>query len=289
MNSQIFYMSEQLAAQQVPGGNRQAMSSGFNTDVRVGDQVFHVQTEDRGPSHPVIDTVVYQHGRVLHRQVVELRGICWHRRNSRAEGVAPASGASSTERVIEDLAIGRAMRPKSLRRLPSTRRATGGIQVQLLNPTSWLTGGNVSLDVEILRRADQQPQAGAQVEAAIEGACRRSHHAGTSDDQGRVRIEFPAAAARKRRSGAGDSRASGCRQGRDSLRDALARESRQSRVRDDVTINGERREIPDGLNVAALLEHLGMPTGRVAIERNLDILPRVAGRKPRSNRTTTSK
>ena len=26
-----------------------------------------------------------------------------------------------------------------------------------------------------------------------------------------------------------------------------------------VTINGERREIPDGLNVAALLEHLGMP------------------------------
>ena len=44
------------------------MSSGFNTDVRVGEQVFHVQTEDRGPSHPVIDTVVYQNGRVLHRR-----------------------------------------------------------------------------------------------------------------------------------------------------------------------------------------------------------------------------
>jgi thiamine biosynthesis protein ThiS len=41
-----------------------------------------------------------------------------------------------------------------------------------------------------------------------------------------------------------------------------------------VTINGERRDIPDGLNVSALLDHLGMPTGRVAIERNLDILPR---------------
>lgn len=41
-----------------------------------------------------------------------------------------------------------------------------------------------------------------------------------------------------------------------------------------VTINGERREIPDGLNVAALLEHIGMPAERVAIERNLDILPR---------------
>jgi sulfur carrier protein len=41
-----------------------------------------------------------------------------------------------------------------------------------------------------------------------------------------------------------------------------------------VTVNGERREIPDGLNVVALLEHLGMSKGRVAIERNLDILPR---------------
>jgi thiamine biosynthesis protein ThiS len=41
-----------------------------------------------------------------------------------------------------------------------------------------------------------------------------------------------------------------------------------------VTINGERREIPDGLTVATLLDHIGMPAGRVAIERNLDILPR---------------
>jgi thiamine biosynthesis protein ThiS len=41
-----------------------------------------------------------------------------------------------------------------------------------------------------------------------------------------------------------------------------------------VTINGERHEIPDSLNITALLAHLGMPTDRVAIERNFDILPR---------------
>lgn len=41
-----------------------------------------------------------------------------------------------------------------------------------------------------------------------------------------------------------------------------------------VTINGERREIPDGLTVTSLLEHIGMTAARVAIERNLDILPR---------------
>jgi len=41
-----------------------------------------------------------------------------------------------------------------------------------------------------------------------------------------------------------------------------------------IRVNGDMREIPDGLSVAALLEHLGMARDRVAIERNLDILPR---------------
>lgn len=41
-----------------------------------------------------------------------------------------------------------------------------------------------------------------------------------------------------------------------------------------VTINGEAREIPDGLTVGALLDHLKMRPDRVALERNLEILPR---------------
>jgi sulfur carrier protein len=48
-----------------------------------------------------------------------------------------------------------------------------------------------------------------------------------------------------------------------------------------VTINGERREIPEGLTVAGLLAHLGMPEQRVAIERNLDILPRARWQETR--------
>jgi sulfur carrier protein len=41
-----------------------------------------------------------------------------------------------------------------------------------------------------------------------------------------------------------------------------------------IRVNGDIREIPDGLTVTGLLEHLGMANDRVAIERNLDILPR---------------
>lgn len=42
----------------------------------------------------------------------------------------------------------------------------------------------------------------------------------------------------------------------------------------NVVINGESRDVPEGLNVAALLAHLGLPADRVAIERNLEVLPR---------------
>jgi sulfur carrier protein len=41
-----------------------------------------------------------------------------------------------------------------------------------------------------------------------------------------------------------------------------------------VKINGDVQDIPEALTVSALLEHLGMPLNRVAVERNLDILPR---------------
>ncbi len=41
-----------------------------------------------------------------------------------------------------------------------------------------------------------------------------------------------------------------------------------------VTINGESREIPADLTVSEMLSRLRIPAGRVAIEHNLDILPR---------------
>jgi thiamine biosynthesis protein ThiS len=39
-------------------------------------------------------------------------------------------------------------------------------------------------------------------------------------------------------------------------------------------INGESRSFPDGLTVATLIGHLGMKTDRVAVELNLEIVPR---------------
>ena len=41
-----------------------------------------------------------------------------------------------------------------------------------------------------------------------------------------------------------------------------------------IVVNGETREVPEGLGVSGLISHLGLPLDRVAIERNLEILPR---------------
>jgi len=41
-----------------------------------------------------------------------------------------------------------------------------------------------------------------------------------------------------------------------------------------ITVNGETRPAKPGATVTDLLRELGLEAGRVAIERNLDILPR---------------
>lgn len=41
-----------------------------------------------------------------------------------------------------------------------------------------------------------------------------------------------------------------------------------------VTVNGDTREVPDGLTVRAIIEHLGLGDGPVAVEVNREIVPR---------------
>ena len=143
------------------------MSSGFNTDVQVGDRVFHVQTEDRGP--PILDRyngVSKRKGRPA--TSIELRPLC---------GISEFNADELRERVeeqhralIEDLRSG--VLDEEIAATAKEEDGQGGIQVQLLNPESWLSAGNVSLDLEILRRADGQPEAGAHVKPPSKARCR---------------------------------------------------------------------------------------------------------------------
>src|SRR3974377_2070725 len=45
-----------------------SMVFGHNSNLKLGAVTLHVQTEDRGVAHGLIDTTVYYHGRGLHRR-----------------------------------------------------------------------------------------------------------------------------------------------------------------------------------------------------------------------------
>jgi hypothetical protein len=162
------------------------MASGFNTDVRLGERIFHVQTEDRGPSRPVIDTMVYQNGRVLYRRTFNYKHFA---DSSEFTHQGLRERVEEQHRaVIEDLRAGTLQSDPA----PANEaQKSPGIEVQLLNPDSWLTAGSVSLNLEILRRGDQKPESGALVEALIEGSLQEKRHGGKTDEKGRVQIRFP--------------------------------------------------------------------------------------------------
>jgi len=41
-----------------------------------------------------------------------------------------------------------------------------------------------------------------------------------------------------------------------------------------LTVNGAAREVPDGITVRELVTHLGLAGGPVAVEKNLEVVPR---------------
>ncbi len=41
-----------------------------------------------------------------------------------------------------------------------------------------------------------------------------------------------------------------------------------------LTVNGDARDLPDGATVSGLLATLGLPERKIAVERNLEIVPK---------------
>lgn len=41
-----------------------------------------------------------------------------------------------------------------------------------------------------------------------------------------------------------------------------------------LTVNGVPKDLPDGLTVRGLIEHLGLTDGPVAVEKNREVVPR---------------
>lgn len=163
------------------------MVFGFNTDLRVGDIVFHVQTEDRGLNNPVIDTTVYCKGRIVHRRVTEYRDLipslefAPQRLRERLE--------DQHRKIIGDLRDGTL---KFDLPAPGTQPASAaGIQVQLTNPASWLSAGTARLLLEVKSKRGGEAVADAHIDVTVSGGIEPKNFSGKTDHAGRAELSFP--------------------------------------------------------------------------------------------------
>ena len=178
------------------------MLFGHNSNVKVGETLYHVQTEDRGTSHAVIDTMVYHSGRVLHR-----------RANSYADllPLDPAREEALKQRVstqhqtiLDELRSGAlklaqpvapAVAPKppldgEPKPLPFVGGAPDSLVLRLLNAKDWLTGRRATLQVLVFEKPEGAVVSGARVTARIEGAAEPTQYSSATGLDGKAQLAF---------------------------------------------------------------------------------------------------
>jgi hypothetical protein len=169
------------------------MNFGFNSNVRVGNAVYHVQTEDRGPAHPFLDTVVYVSGRVVHKRSTSYEDL-----TGAAEGEALASQlherlSQQHREVMAQLEAGKLQLNEAGKSPGKVVAAAPNdeLEVRLLNPKSWLEAGHATLEVELRNKVSETAIGGADVEAFLEAGNKRSAPIRTrADAKGHATLSF---------------------------------------------------------------------------------------------------
>lgn len=167
------------------------MLFGHNTNVTAGAITYHVQTEDRGASHALIDTTVYFRGHVLHRltnnyfdllpldpgreQALKLRLDAQHRA------------------VVEEIRSGvlkLAVPREGHVPAPEAVPAQNVLLVELINAKSWLSGKRATLQVSVRTKEKGDAVGKARVTARVEGASEAHEVATETGNDGRAQLEF---------------------------------------------------------------------------------------------------
>ncbi|HET6143729.1 MAG TPA: hypothetical protein VFE02_09475 [Candidatus Acidoferrales bacterium] len=168
------------------------MNFGFNSNVRVGAALFHVQTEDRGPTHPFLDTVVYLSGRVVHKRSVSYKAFA-----------AAIAEKDLPEKLHERLAL---QHREVIAELEAGTIAILGqtppranvvldeeeMELQLLNPKSWFADGVVTLEISVNENPSKKKIPGAEVQVFVEQQKQRIPCAeARTDSEGLITLKFP--------------------------------------------------------------------------------------------------
>ncbi len=180
------------------------MLFGHNTNVKAGDTTYHVQTEDRGPAHALIDTTVYFRGRVLHRrtnnyfdllpldadreQALRLRVDEQH--HTVVEQIQ--SGALSVALPPDEKPVAApATAPAATAPAPAPAAVppSAALKLELINPRTWLTGKRALLQIIVRDQAGKAAD-GAIVTAKVDGAAVPAEFSTVTGGFGNAQFEF---------------------------------------------------------------------------------------------------
>lgn len=171
------------------------MAFGHNSNVTIAGDTYHVQTEERGAAHALIDTTVYLRGRVLHRrtnsfsdllplnsdreQALKLRVDTQHRSvvDEIRSGKLRLSAGNDAKAAVPQSAVG------------ASATAGSDLHLELLNAKTWLTGKHASLQIAVNDHANK-PVERATVMARVEGAAEPAAFSSETNLLGRAKLEF---------------------------------------------------------------------------------------------------
>jgi hypothetical protein len=183
------------------------MVFGHNTNLKLGSNTLHVQTEDRGATHALIDTTVYFQGRVLHRrtnnyhdllpmtddnqQALKLRVDEQHRtvleaiRSGELQLAIPQPTSASA-----NAGPGHLHRAAANSELPAAAVVSAPkLVLELLNARSWLAGKQATLHV-VVKEEGGVYISGASVSAEIEGSDGHPAYSSQTGDDGQATLLF---------------------------------------------------------------------------------------------------
>ena len=182
------------------GKKKSRMLFGHNSNVALGTETVHVQTEDRGTTSAVIDTTVHWKGRVLHRRTSKYLDLL--PLDPEKEAALKVRLDEQHRSVVNDIRSGALqlalhlpapvpltavapprVTPGALKVLP------GGLRVELTNPKTWLAGKNATLELAVKNSAGDAI-AGAETKARIEGADGLPEFIAKTDDSGLATLQF---------------------------------------------------------------------------------------------------
>jgi hypothetical protein len=172
------------------------MLFGHNTNLKSGDVIFHIQTEDRGASHAMLDTTVYYRGRVLHRRTNNYFDLL--PLNEEREQLLRMRLDEQHRQVIEEIRSGalRLVVPPETdgakKQIEAERPVAGEprrLVLELVNSKNWLSGRHASLQISV-REHSGAPIPGAKVRAELEGAENGQVYSAQTGLEGEARLEF---------------------------------------------------------------------------------------------------